>query len=849
MSKKYTGMYLGIIVQNNDPKYRGRVKVYVPHIQANVYENWFSELSDKKFRFPGGNIESDLSKILPELKTVLPWAENAMPMIGASGSGRYGAHDDIATISDSNRYETLIPDKHQTDVEKKYKLNDENIGEKPGKVYEHHKMWVSDAFTNTKNPDHDGSLQSAMKPFNDLKTGDRLNGVNRPNTYSYMYRPTTYSNCAKGSFSIPNVGSHVWVFFQGGDPLLPVVFGVSHGQEDWRGIFESTDSHGQDYPGSFENISTTEERVFDNNTETYRNKYVINQKGGSLEFVNTDNREILKMTHYSGSFLEFNNHVNIEFASKNAQRLVQEDAYDTVKGYRNQYTERDYDFIVRGDRYKRIGYQNYNVYEEWHKKARTLAEVKALFESARVNGKVWVNGSLLETKQVGVFAPCPVCNDEEYIRYHALNTVMTNVNKTDTHSSFNGAHNATLGAKHVGYVAPIGRFKSAPYGVIYKDNGTNKTMDSPPYQSASKHKGGGSGQIFGETCPVCGGTGVSPSTMEGDWEDEPLKSDSNFDSMLKSTVQSLAEIESKMGLGGSEFVNVAKHRIETIGMIMNEFPSIRIDPVGKMYRDKMVIHKNGVFASKAPTPMVEMVHVDDSPGGVNILNVGCRWNVQVGSGGVSIKTTGRVEMSGSQFNIGAEQINVASDNEVNIDGGKRLSLVGDIVSIRQRKRGQILVDSDLGVSQNVIIGGGLHVEGELSCNHLTIPVEIHETECAKIYSKLLKNLRFTCNINGGTHVVSPHGGNHPSWSNATVTLIADSNDNHVVDYSHSHLFKNGAMHLMASNADVREAAKTCNEDTEDPFRAPAMEREVMTSEEKVKGKEFVSRTEKADSSP
>ena len=336
--KEYNGMYLGIVVQNNDPEYRGRVKVYVPHIQANVYKNWYSEVSDKKFKFPGKNIQSDLEKILPELKTILPWAENAMPAVGASGTGRYNAHDSMATISDSNRSETLEPEKHQTDVEKKYRLNEEHIGESPGKVYENHKTWVSDAFTNVTDPDwmdEDNDIDSEGSwPFEDLNPGERLNGVNRPNKFAWNYRPNTYSNCAKGNFSIPNVGSHVWIFFQGGDPMYPVTFGVSYGKEDWRGIYESSDSHGGDYPGTYENMSKNERSVYDNNTETYRNKYVINQKGGALEFVNTDNREILKMTHYSGSFLEFNNQTNILFSTQNLQKLTQEDEYDTVKGFR-----------------------------------------------------------------------------------------------------------------------------------------------------------------------------------------------------------------------------------------------------------------------------------------------------------------------------------------------------------------------------------------------------------------------------------------------------------------------------------------------------------------------------------
>ena len=37
--------------------------------------------------------------------------------------------------------------------------------------------------------------------------------------FSYNYVPTSYSNSAKGSFSVPNVGAHVWIFFAGGDRM------------------------------------------------------------------------------------------------------------------------------------------------------------------------------------------------------------------------------------------------------------------------------------------------------------------------------------------------------------------------------------------------------------------------------------------------------------------------------------------------------------------------------------------------------------------------------------------------------------------------------------------------------
>jgi len=54
----YFGHYLGIVVQNNDPLKRGRVKVWVPHISQSVYSSFKSENTDKNFKFMGDNITS-----------------------------------------------------------------------------------------------------------------------------------------------------------------------------------------------------------------------------------------------------------------------------------------------------------------------------------------------------------------------------------------------------------------------------------------------------------------------------------------------------------------------------------------------------------------------------------------------------------------------------------------------------------------------------------------------------------------------------------------------------------------------------------------------------------------------
>lgn len=880
--KQYNGMYLGIVVQNNDPEYRGRVKVYVPHIQANVYESWYNEVTDKQFKFVGDNINSDLNKILPELKTVLPWAENAMPSVGSTGSGRYNAHLDVGTISDSNRSETLKPGKHQTDVEKKYRLNDDDIGEKPGKVYESNDLLVGDAFTNLDNPDVSQVIDEDIWANEPL--GDKLNGVNRPNIYAFNYKPTTYSNCAKGSFSIPNVGSHVWVFFQNGDALQPVMFGVMHGKEDWRGIYDSHDGHGQDYPGAYENISRDEERVFDNNAETYRNKYVINQKGGVLEFVNTDNREILKMTHYSGSFKEFNNNTNIEFATRNDQKLVQQDSYDTVKGFRNEYTERDYDQIVKGDRYHRTGYMNINHHIAWKDIMQPVAQIKALFDVARVNGAPGQDGTMSQ-KKLGTPTMCPVCTSPLGTRSSRQWQQWLFTTGTNTWFGWNGASMATVSpvGEVPGWVQPPVASPVAAYAMGQGDPGSiipnfasikylptpglmypHDKLNLPAITQVPVFTG--PGFIHGEPCPACNTwearlnmtpPGMSPSSQGGLWTPEPQKLPPVMATLIASATTAAAGIEEKLGMGGSETVNIAKHKVENIGLVMNDFPSIRTDQFGKMGRDKLVIHRFGMVQSMRASPLVEAVHVDDLPGGSLSQNIANRWNVHVGAGGVSIKSYGRVELGGSMMNIAGDQVNIGSKNEVNIDGGQRLSVVADIINIRQRDRGQVLVDSNLGVSQNVIVGGGLHVEGELTCNHITAPVEIQETERAQIHSKALAGLSFVCRLmipKGssalGGNAVTPN--KYTGFSsqvggvaeNCIITLTSDSTDNHIVDYGHSHLFKNAAMTLMSSNDLVREKGKSCNNVEsmgpglpKNPFealRAPADAPEVVPASRKVK---------------
>jgi hypothetical protein len=736
--KKYYGNYLGIVIQNNDPKARGRVKIFVPHISPTVYKNWNEIPEDKKFKFLGGNVNSDLNDIYEDLKLILPWSICASPITGEMSSGRFNATGDYASISDSSYFGLSGFQEGEIEIDKTITTGQQNlegIGEKEGNIYEKYRFRVNDAFND---------------PI--------ANNNNNVNLFSFEYAPGVYSNKAKGAFAVPAVGSHVWVFFHNGDPLFPVYFAASYGDNDWQGIYGG--AGGYDYPGSFENVSLSANNIEEQNLDYYKNKYVINQKGGTIEFVNSDYRESLKFSGYSGGFKEFALKTNVEFSPHNDQRLVQEDQFDTVKGFRNIYTGRDLDYITRGDYYQKIGNFNVEAFEEWHDIVASIANIKQLFEIKRANAyEVSPYLKLTSTLQerVGSFAKCPVCEGGA----GSINFAVNN----------NAAFYNPGAAIRLAFFDPVALFIPVSYRIGEFPNITY-------FPNVTE-------------CPVCNGTGLSPSSMDGIWQEESQKSYDEFKVLYKDNITKLAQIEERMGLGGNHIIDITKNKIESIGLVMNDFGSIRIDTVGKMYNDAVTVTGLGVYQHKKESPLIEYVHVDDMPGGTYTMNVANRYNVQVGAGGISLKSYGRVDVSGTITNIAGQQVNVSSENEVNILGGSRLHMEADIVSIKNRQNGQVLIDSNFGVNGNAIIRGGLHVEGELSVNHITAPTEFQETEQVILYGELVAGM--------------PIGiGNH----GATVPALATPNSVRI--YAHSHQFRNLPLILTGSNEETREVGAINN---------------------------------------
>ena len=736
MEKEFNSIYLGIVVQNNDPQKRGRVKVFVPHISPTVYQNWIGDDKDKYFK----SIDGHLQPIMDKLKIILPWAEVSCPLTSENTSKRYNNYSNIATVSDTNTFVNLSA----------------NSSASTGEIYDQSSFRLNDAFS------------------------DNSNNVNNINPYSFSYKPNTYSNKAKGSFGIPSVGAHVYVFFRDGNSQFPVLIGTSFGKDDWQGIYDNE----VDYPGKFENYdqSSTEE---DYNVTTYRNKYVLNQKGGTLEINNTDHNEKIKLTHYSGSFKEFNNNTNSELATKNNQKLVLNDEYNTIKGFKNEFTGKNYDEIVLRDKYKKIGNLNVSVFEEWKKKYATVQDKKQLFDIKRTqNNNVKSNGDIIlrvnskQQKRSGKFADFPVTKTNKYLAVNNLNTFESTPYPALNISGF-----------EQGGQSPVfdNNLKVMQTSQTLQKNGAALNLGTTKENWPSE-----SGKGF------TNGEGKSPSTQDGSWD----KEDKNLSTFILNIQSDLMSQERDFGLGGSEIIEISKNKLENIGTVMNDYGSIRLDPIGKLLSNEVLVGSETTYVNSDSGPLLEYVDVQDLPGGTYNLNVNNRYNVMVGAGGINLKSYGPTNISGSITNVAGQQVNIGSENEVNIDG-KVINISAEILRLRNKRQRQVLIDSSLGVKNNVVIGGGLSVEGETYLQHVTAPSETQVTNTTQTLGQTVQNaiigyVNYYWTDPGGAATVPVYGG----------TMGGVPQPDTITTYPHTHTFENLPLTLTDSNESTRNSAKT-----------------------------------------
>tara|TARA_R100000951_G_scaffold106089_1_gene100360 strand:+ start:13388 stop:15796 length:2409 start_codon:yes stop_codon:yes gene_type:complete len=775
--QKRMGFYRGIIIQNNDPERRGRCKLFVPDFFPQIYDNWVSETEvDKLIKFPAGqNIDAATNKVFERLRKIAPWAEQASPLMGSGTAGLYSQASNDATISqasyDATRASTPGDGTSHPDQ------NTDAIGESPGRVIETEEYRQGDGFKSLK---EDGT------PFT--------------NAYAYNYKPTTHSNKAQGAFSVPNVGAHVWVFFEGGNVQRPVYFAFSYGRRDWQDIYEVGPDKGKDYPGAYEN-ETQEGSV-----NKYRDKWTMTMKGGGLEVVNTDGNESVNLTHHSGSFKEFNNTTSSEFVANQDQKLVNFDQFLTVKGGQNTRVKKHQAINVDRSRYTKIGAGKAEIYEKWKEEYRDIAELRALFTIRRAapiemeDGEVIPRNSPAQ-KQKGTPAPNPNTNQQNYstdvkigLTELPSSTVTSTLNEVEAYTQLSGI---TSNMGTASQDSSLGSAKNYPTTATYLESAGER----------------GSNSFTGDS------VAQSPSSQDGDWESESIKDE--LGKLEVDMAQTLAPIEAQMGIGGDDIEEVARHKQLVVGAVFNDYPAVRCDSKGKIGLKEILIDESGTYGNQKEAPLVERVANDKKfPCGNYSITVGNAYSVVAGSGGISQKTTGVAELGGATLTLGGrEQVDISSKGNINLNSGGHVVISGAGLVLKTSDGKQVGIDGSFGIKNNAIIGGSSFTNGESYLQHITAPAEVQETGAVTLYGNPVTGKQI------GTVLITS-GSSAQLWP-----VMGLATPDSIVMNEHSHHFLNAPMTLMQSNNDVRLAATGLNKgNVAVPAKTPDhKKKEILTS--------------------
>lgn len=219
--------YRGVVVKTNDPLKLNRVKVYIPELTNQPFDEWFEKFENINLKAPGLNNTDNWkdTKMFEEITKLIPWAEQCFPLMGEGSSFRYYKDGEISTLSDCNYPEGFaVNDKEAPSLTKG--------SFSPAFLYENSSTVLGDAFS---------------APLDNFTV--------KCNPYAFSYRPSKHVNKSKGLYGTPNVGTKVWVFHDKGDLNFPVYFGST---KDYRELTLINDTDNEEnlsftYPGDFEN--------------------------------------------------------------------------------------------------------------------------------------------------------------------------------------------------------------------------------------------------------------------------------------------------------------------------------------------------------------------------------------------------------------------------------------------------------------------------------------------------------------------------------------------------------------------------------------------------------------------
>jgi hypothetical protein len=441
-----------------------------------------------------------------------------------------------------------------------------------------------------------------------------------------------------------------------------------------------------------------------------KNASIQNSRGGSLTFSNTENKEFVTLNTYEGSNVTLSKIGVSVFSPNNHQKNVSNDDFESINN--------DKSIFVGGKKFDRIN-SDYSIvigdsiafhtdaYELWNEKFTELA-----IANSQPNVKKPVSPVIPGVAAAAApkfFPDAPNLN----ISNPALTELKDNIKSGKVLNDLT-IPKVKFSLKSKPDLKTVQTFvqKAVKKAIDDKVNDVVKFKDSIVKSVQSIPNLVKNLQI------------KSPSTQGGDYPVNTSKE--SIPDLITKTQEELIPIEANLGDGGSMNVNVARNVRWVVGAAVNNNPQANVDMVGKQSPNAVVITGDGTTTAVTGTPQVnEIDNHSMFPCGTFTLEIGNGFNVKAGGGGISLVTSGSINIaSDTVLKIGGLQTVVGSKDVV-IKGENNVSIESPNLNLTSEN--QILANGNLGVNSNLLLKGGGYVNGELFINHITAPREIQQT--------------------------------------------------------------------------------------------------------------------------
>lgn len=773
-SKSYSNIYKGIVVQNDDPMQSGRVKVFVPDIHFSLI-GLSKEQTNQSMMFGsfGKNVNQQSTKGRIDLTDHIEELKSKLPW--ALVIQPIVGETGFAKFNSSSKNSTVSDSNDPASTDLGTATTQK---EGPQAIYKGDKnVWGDPAYSG----------------------GERVDG--NPGSYNFE-KPY---NLPKGNFAIPSVNTQVWVQFIDGNVFSPVVIGAAATAAEWQAHAKPSS-----YPSTSENTADTSSRDENGGADKdiYRNSTIQNSTAYTTITDNSQGKTSRSEIHVSGTSKTIDSEGNeSKYKTGDMRSTVLGSNYDDYRQSRNKHVKGNETAIIKGNSRVVIGSNNVEAAKQQKKLLGNIHQYKSLFETKRTDAE-GVFTSPLQSKEP-ILEECPACTKDGGRSEESLN-----VDVTKHLSQFKSITNSEFMKGNTGLLKSIGDL-------------LKQTVQALPGLSLVQ---------FPKTnqCSVCNGTRKAPFTQGSQYAKETRKE--KIPDLYKEYAGEIAKAEEQLGDGGNHVIEVTKNMVISVGTVTNDFDSVRIDKKGKGSVAGLKVADEGVYAVEESSPVVEKVHVDNLAGGTLTILGNNKINFVAGAGGVKFRSLGGVDFGGTISNFTGEQVNIASENEVNINGGQRLSLEAKILSLKAGGgSGQLVFDSNVGFNGNALVKGGMSVEGELFVNHITGQMELVPTEDSspsfggsvntdsKTIGFLPSGTTIIIEQNGvsGLFYKDSSGNDQPIFTKGTTPSIKIGTDYAVKTIGttgkpdenafsmnpHNHLIRMIPMTLVGSSTNLRKAAK------------------------------------------